>query len=113
MTLSRITIGEDRSHEVNVAALCVSRKPPLGNEDPSVSLEKRRSTGKACSNGLIAASEFHTKSKNASSFKPLLVPPMAPPPMRRGKNQCAKDVAPLARAHLNNHQRSFSSRQVT
>ena len=44
--LLRTNGGEDLSQVVNAAAECVTRRPPLGNEEPSVSPWKSRSAGK-------------------------------------------------------------------
>ena len=41
--------GEDRSQVVKAAAECVTRSPPLGKEEPSVSLWNRRSEGSVAS----------------------------------------------------------------
>ena len=44
--LLRTNGGEALSQVVNAAAECVTRRPPFGNEEPSVSPWKSRSAGK-------------------------------------------------------------------
>ena len=74
---------------MKAAAVCVARKPPFGNEDPSVSPVYNRPEGKSVLKGLFAASDDQSRSMKASHFNAPSMPPVAPEPPRMGKNQCA------------------------
>jgi len=99
-TLSDTKQGDERSHVVKAAAVCVARKPPFGKEEPSVSPTKSRSNGSTALKGFVASPEDQSKSIRVSIFRAPIAPPGAPPPPRIGKNQCAKDTAPSSRAQL-------------
>merc|ERR1719361_877203 len=79
--------GEERSHVVKAAAVCVARRPPFGKEEPSVSPKNKRSGGKIALKGLVPSEEDHSKSISVSILKAPQAPPMAPLPPRIGKNQ--------------------------
>ena len=93
--------GEERSQVVKAAAEWVTRRPPFGKEEPSVSPWKRRSAGKQAFMGLVMYLEPNSRSMRVSFLKAPSMPPTAPPPPRRGKNQWAKSMAPRSRAHAN------------
>mmetsp|Transcript_5833 Transcript_5833/g.13347 ORF Transcript_5833/g.13347 Transcript_5833/m.13347 type:complete len:253 (+) Transcript_5833:169-927(+) len=93
--------GDVRSHTVKAAAECVTRRPPLGKEEPSVSPWNRRSVGSTGKKGLFALFDPKSMSIRVSIFRAPTAPPTAPLPPRHGKNQWAKSVQPCSRAHLN------------
>ena len=51
--------------------------------------------------GFVVNFEPNSRSMRVSFLKAPSMPPTAPPPPRRGKNQCAKSIAPRSRAHVN------------
>ena len=79
--------GEPRSQAVKAAAWCVTRSPPLGNDDPSVSPQKRRPPGISALKGLRPGMPGAPQSgfRNVSCFI-AAVDPASPPPVRIGKN---------------------------
>merc|ERR1719331_2098058 len=54
--------GDERSHTVKAAAVCVARRPPLGKDDPSVSPWNKRSYGKTACIGLLGCLEEKSRS---------------------------------------------------
>mmetsp|Transcript_58159 Transcript_58159/g.138450 ORF Transcript_58159/g.138450 Transcript_58159/m.138450 type:complete len:217 (+) Transcript_58159:731-1381(+) len=99
--LSMTKGGDARSQVVKAAAECVTRSPPLGKEDPSVSPWKRRSWGRQAFIGLVTNGDPNSRSMRVSFLKAPSMPPTAPPPPRSGKNQWAKSMAPSSRAQVN------------